>query len=66
MELKDVDAVHGLLTRYLKRFDMSPEFSKVEIEHWLLHKPKEFEEQVIWSYVVEVSLKCASMIFYRS
>ncbi|CAG8960406.1 hypothetical protein HYFRA_00008124 [Hymenoscyphus fraxineus] len=53
MEHKDIDAVHDLLTRYLKRFDMSPEFSKEEIEHWLLHKPKEFEEQVVWSYVVE-------------
>ena len=54
MELKDVDTVLDLLRRYLARFDMAPEFTKEEVIHWLLHKKDEYEEQVIWSYVVEV------------
>jgi hypothetical protein len=53
MEEKDVDAVHDLLERYLKRFDMNPAFKKDEIDHWLLHRPNAEKEQVIWSYVVE-------------
>lgn len=53
MEEKDVDAVHDLLERYLKRFDMNPAFTKDEIDHWLLHRPNAEKEQVIWSYVVE-------------
>ncbi|RMJ25176.1 hypothetical protein PHISP_03967 [Aspergillus sp. HF37] len=53
MEEKDVDAVHDLLERYLKRFDMNSAFTKDEIYHWLLHRPNAEKEQVIWSYVVE-------------
>lgn len=52
MQSKDVGAVHDLLQRYLKRFDMAPEYTKEEIDHWLLHKDKH-TEQVIWTYVVE-------------
>lgn len=51
MAAKDIDAVQGLLERYLKRFDMNPAFTKSEINHWLLHNHE--KEQVIWSYVVE-------------
>ncbi|KAI9826743.1 MAG: glycylpeptide N-tetradecanoyltransferase [Sarea resinae] len=53
MQSKDLDAVHDLLTRYLKRFAMAPEFSKEEVDHWLLHKEKSAAEQVVWTYVVE-------------
>ncbi|KAH8682747.1 acyl-CoA N-acyltransferase [Xylariales sp. PMI_506] len=55
MQEKDLDAVHSLLTRYLTRFDIAPEFTKEDIRHWLLHKKAkdQLEEQVIWSYVVE-------------
>ncbi|KAK3937198.1 acyl-CoA N-acyltransferase [Diplogelasinospora grovesii] len=52
MEMKDLDAVHDLLSRYLNRFDLAPVFNKEEIEHWLVHKP-ESGEQVVWAYVVE-------------
>ncbi|KAH6615776.1 acyl-CoA N-acyltransferase [Chaetomium sp. MPI-SDFR-AT-0129] len=53
MEAKDLDAVHDLLSRYLKRFDLTPVWNKDEIDHWLLHKKDAPGEQVIWSYVVE-------------
>ncbi|PYI34786.1 glycylpeptide N-tetradecanoyltransferase [Aspergillus indologenus CBS 114.80] len=54
MEVKDIDAVHELLERYLKRFDLNQAFSREEIEHWLVHKGGEADrEQVVWSYVVE-------------
>lgn len=53
MQQKDVEAVQGLLGRYLKRFDMAPEFDEKEIEHWLFHNGKSSVEQVIWTYVVE-------------
>lgn len=53
MQQKDIDAVHLLLERFLKRFDLAPEFDREEIEHWLLHNEKNSPEQVIWTYVVE-------------
>lgn len=53
MQHKDVGAVQDLLARYLKRFDMTPEFDAEEIEHWLLHDEKSTSEQVVWTYVVE-------------
>ncbi len=52
MEQKDATAVQDLLDRYLKRFDMAPDFDKEEVEHWLLHDTQ-LAEQVIWTYVVE-------------
>jgi glycylpeptide N-tetradecanoyltransferase len=61
MEAKDLDAVHDLLERYLKRFDLTPVWDKNEVDHWLLHKRTAPGEQVIWSYVVEVSIRpCVS------
>ncbi|KAG6092643.1 glycylpeptide N-tetradecanoyltransferase [Claviceps sp. LM220 group G6] len=51
MQEQDVDAVVSLLTRYLARFDMAPEFTAEEAKHWFL--PKKDGKQVIWSYVVE-------------
>ena len=54
MEVKDIPAVQDLLERYLKRFDMAPEFDKDEMTHWFLHDEKSVE-QVIWTYVIEES-----------
>ncbi|CCE28811.1 probable NMT1-N-myristoyltransferase [Claviceps purpurea 20.1] len=51
MQEQDVDAVVSLLTRYLARFDMAPEFTAEDAKHWFL--PKKDGKQVIWSYVVE-------------
>ena len=55
MEKKDVRAVQKLLSRYLKRFDMAPEYAEEEVEHWLLHNESMAPQQVIWTYVVEDS-----------
>lgn len=52
MQSKDVAGVLDLLQRYLKRFDMAPEFTAEEVDHWLLHDDKA-PEQVIYTYVVE-------------
>lgn len=56
MEMKDSDAVLDLLRRYLARFEMSQQFTKEELVHWMVHKKDSSDAQVIWSYVVEVSL----------
>lgn len=53
MEVKDVDAVHHLLKRYLERFNLNQAFTRDEVEHWLVHKDQPGSEQVVWSYVVE-------------
>lgn len=53
MQDKDIEAVQDLLARYLKRFDMTPEFDAEEVKHWLLHDESSTAEQVIWTYVVE-------------
>ena len=51
----DVDAVLSLLTRYLERFDMAPEYTKEEFIHWFVSTTQDREERVVWAYVVEVS-----------
>ncbi|KAL8727508.1 MAG: hypothetical protein Q9181_005694 [Wetmoreana brouardii] len=53
MQYKDVSAVHELLQRYLKRFEMAPDFDAEEIKHWMVHDDTTTAEQVIWPYVVE-------------
>ncbi|KKK25234.1 peptide N-myristoyl transferase (Nmt1) [Aspergillus rambellii] len=53
MEPSDIDAVHDLLERYLKEFDLNQAFTRAEIDHWLVHKENPSKEQVVWSYVVE-------------
>ncbi|MCJ1483199.1 glycylpeptide N-tetradecanoyltransferase [Schaereria dolodes] len=53
MEQKDIDAVHDLLTRYLDKFDLAPQFSREDIIHWLIHDELLTTEKVIWTYVVE-------------
>lgn len=63
IEEKDIDQVTDLLDRYMKRFDLVPEFSKEEVKHQFLsgsgHGPvrgdHRREGQVIWTYVVEAS-----------
>ena len=55
MQSKDLEAVLDLSKRYLERFDTAPMFTAEEIEHWLLHKDTPGADQVIWTYVVEVS-----------
>ncbi|KAL9103477.1 MAG: hypothetical protein Q9163_001473 [Psora crenata] len=52
MIAKDIPAVQDLLDRYLKRFNLAPNFDKDEISHWLLNGQQPIE-QVIWAYVVE-------------
>lgn len=54
MQPKDVGAVQKLVKRYLRKFDLAPEFADGDIEHWLLNKNSQSGDQVIWSYVVEV------------
>ncbi|KAK8064488.1 hypothetical protein PG994_007126 [Apiospora phragmitis] len=55
MQEGDIDAVHSLLTRYLKRYELVADFTKEDITHWLVHAKKvdQLAEQVVWSYVVE-------------
>lgn len=48
MTRKDAPAVRRLLTRYLEKFDVRPEFDEAEIEHYLLPR-----ERVVYTYVVE-------------
>ena len=52
MEKKDVDQVLALLKRFLLKYDLAPIFTRQEIEHWMLTQKG---DQVVWSYVVEVS-----------
>ena len=47
--------VHVLLNKYLDRFDIAPEFTQEEIKYWFMPENKGGRDQVIWSYVVEVS-----------
>lgn len=54
MEVKDVDAVHDLLSRFLGRYDIAPVYSREEIRHWFVPEMPEGDEQVVWAYVVEV------------
>jgi glycylpeptide N-tetradecanoyltransferase len=63
MEEKDVPAVHGLWQKFMTHFDMVPAVTKEEVQHYLLSGRGEGEAknwrregQVVWSYVVEVSL----------
>lgn len=52
MEKQDIDQVLDLLKRFLLKYDLAPIFTREEIEHWLLTTKG---DQVVWSYVVEVS-----------
>lgn len=48
MELEDVNGVHTLLTRYLKKFHLRILFTPDEVAHWMLPR-----EGVISSFVVD-------------
>jgi len=48
MQKKDVNRVHELVSSYLKKFPLHPEFSADEIGHWMLPR-----DGVIYSYVRE-------------
>lgn len=54
MQKKDVPAVHKLMKRYARRYDIAPEWTEEEAAHWLLQPRSEDEEQAVWTYVVEV------------
>ena len=53
MTTADIDSVLDLLSRYLKRFDLAQEFTREEIEHWLLNTIEDQDDRVVWAYVVE-------------
>merc|ERR1712151_1397545 len=48
MESKDVPRVAELVTGYLKKFPLHPEFTSEELAHWMLPR-----ENVVYSYVRE-------------
>jgi glycylpeptide N-tetradecanoyltransferase len=56
MEEKDIDGVLELLKAYLAKYDLALVFTREEVEHWMLYKKDSKEEQVVWTYVVEVRL----------
>ncbi|KAK1964807.1 N-myristoyl transferase [Colletotrichum sublineola] len=64
LQEKDLDAASELLTKYLTRFEMAPEFSKDEFRHWFLHDKNAPGEQVIWTYVVETNGKITDMFSF--
>lgn len=66
LQAKDLDAVHSLLKRYLDKFDLVPDFSREETEHWLLHDKDSTSERVIYTYVVEVSLSCYYLSLFHA
>ncbi|CAE7365427.1 Nmt1 [Symbiodinium natans] len=48
MKKEDVPRVHGLVSNYLKKFHLHPDFSPAEVEHWMLPRPG-----VVYCYVRE-------------
>lgn len=63
MEEKDIPSVHALWQKFMACFDMAPDVTEEEVQHHLLSgrgegemKNRRREGQVVWSYVVEVSL----------
>lgn len=59
---EDTNTLLHLYNQYSARFDLTPQFTKEEFEHWFL--PKKDEEQIIWTYVVEVRLLIKYEISY--
>lgn len=53
MEIKDIDQVFDLFVKYQKRFDLTCEFNKKDLTHWLLNSKSNSKDNVIISYVVE-------------
>ena len=63
MEEKDVPAVHALWHKFMASFDMVPNVTEEDVQHYLLSGRGEGEKknlrregQVVWSYVVEVNV----------
>lgn len=56
MTATDIEPVLDLLSRYLKRFHLAQEFTREEIDHWLLNKIEDQDDRVVWAYVVESEL----------
>lgn len=55
MQLKDVDGAMELFNKYMARFDMYPIYNREEFIHWFIPSKEATPEQVVWTYVVEVS-----------
>lgn len=53
MQTKDLDQVLDLQKRFAAKFDIAPQLSKEEADHWFISKVAPGGEQVVWSYVVE-------------
>jgi len=53
MEQRDVDNVLALLTKYLKRFQLTQEFTREEVEHWFVNRQSKSDDRVVWAYVVD-------------
>jgi glycylpeptide N-tetradecanoyltransferase len=53
MRESDVDSVHNLVSRYLRRFDLAQELSKEEVLHWFVDKHMSDDERTVWAFVVE-------------
>lgn len=53
MRARDVDAVLALLRRYLATMALAQEFTREEVQHWLLDQEPSKADQVVHSYVVE-------------
>jgi glycylpeptide N-tetradecanoyltransferase len=61
MEEKHCGQVHGILTEYLKKFDLHPEFTVDEIRHWLLPR-----DGVVYSFVIETDGKVTDLCSFYS
>ena len=55
MKKSDASAVHDLLLKYSKRFDLAHELNEAEVEHWFLDKNKSLDKRVVWSFVTDGS-----------
>ncbi|XP_055350979.1 glycylpeptide N-tetradecanoyltransferase 1-like [Paramacrobiotus metropolitanus] len=47
-QAKDIPGIHKLLTEYLQKFELAPEFTLEEVEHYFLPK-----EKIVYSFVVD-------------
>lgn len=70
IEAQDVDAVAVLLRRYMSRFDLLPVMSNEEVRHNFISGKGtgpvvngRRNQQVTWTYVVEVSNLSVSVFF---
>lgn len=53
MRPSDIDSVHTLLARFLKRYQLAQDLTRAEIEHWFIDCTPTPEERVVWAFVVE-------------